>query len=107
MRAAIMIDYQYCTGCHSCEVACQQEHGLEPTQFGIEIKQIGPDQISERHWELDYIPVLTERCDRCAKRTSCAKPPSCVQHCQAGCIAFGKIEELAIQMQHPKMVLFV
>ena len=25
-RYAILIDYDYCTGCHTCEVACQQEH---------------------------------------------------------------------------------
>ena len=25
-RYGILVDYDYCTGCHTCEVACQQEH---------------------------------------------------------------------------------
>ncbi|HBT95151.1 MAG TPA: oxidoreductase, partial [Coriobacteriia bacterium] len=24
----ILINYEYCTGCHSCEVACRNELGL-------------------------------------------------------------------------------
>jgi anaerobic dimethyl sulfoxide reductase subunit B (iron-sulfur subunit) len=106
MSKAIMIDYKYCSGCHSCEIACQQEHELAPDKYGIEIKQIGPDQITERIWELDYIPVLTDRCDRCTNRLAKGKLPSCVQHCQAGCISIGSTAELAAQMKHKKMVLY-
>ena len=43
MRQMLAIDYEYCSGCHTCEIACQQEHGLAPDKFGIELKQIGPD----------------------------------------------------------------
>jgi serine/threonine protein kinase len=27
-RYGLLIDYEYCTGCHSCEVACQMEHAV-------------------------------------------------------------------------------
>lgn len=95
MRQAIMIDYDYCTGCHSCEIACQQEHGLNPDQYGIRLTKIGPDQIKERKWQLDFVPVTTDRCDKCAERQSKGKLPLCVQSCQAGCMRVGTIEELA------------
>ena len=51
MKQKILIDYGYCSGCHSCEIACQQEHGLEPDVFGIKLTQIGPDQIAPRKWQ--------------------------------------------------------
>ena len=30
MRKYLAVDYEFCTGCHTCEIACQQEHGLAP-----------------------------------------------------------------------------
>ncbi|MDR2672248.1 MAG: 4Fe-4S binding protein [Coriobacteriales bacterium] len=106
MRNALLVDYEYCTGCHTCEIACQQERGLAPDEFGIEIKEIGPYQLNERKWQLDYIPVPTERCNRCLTRTQNGKDPSCVKHCQAGCLSYGPAAVLADKIDHAKMVLF-
>ena len=39
-RYALLIDYDYCTGCHSCEVACQQEHGWEAGMSGMKVIEI-------------------------------------------------------------------
>jgi anaerobic dimethyl sulfoxide reductase subunit B (iron-sulfur subunit) len=103
---ALLIDYTYCTGCHTCEIACQKEHGLAPDQFGIKLNQIGPDQISARKWQYEFFPSPTERCDYCAQRVSVGKLPSCVKHCQAGCMLYGSVEELSKKMNSAKMVLF-
>ena len=27
-KRAMLINYKYCTGCHSCEVSCRKEKGL-------------------------------------------------------------------------------
>ena len=27
MRNGLLIDYEFCTGCHSCEVACRNARG--------------------------------------------------------------------------------
>ena len=69
MRQMLAVDYEFCTGCHTCEIACQQEHGLAPDRFGIKLTQIGPDQITERKWQYEFVPVPTDRCDRCARRS--------------------------------------
>lgn len=106
MKNGLLIDYKYCTGCHTCEVACQKEHELAPDQFGIKLNQIGPDQISDRKWQYDFFPSPTDRCDRCLSRVAEGKKPSCVHHCQAGCIFFGPVEELAKIMSSENMVLF-
>ena len=94
MRKLFLIDYGYCSGCHSCEIACQQELGLKPDEFGIRLFQIGPDRLPDGGWQYEFVPVVTDRCDRCARRQGLGKPPSCVQHCQAGCIAYGTLAEL-------------
>ena len=106
MKIALLIDYKYCTGCHTCEVACQKLKGLEPNQFGIKLTQIGPDQISERKWQYEFLPVPTDRCDRCADRVEAGGVPSCVKHCQAGCMYFGNVEEMAAKIDGDKFVLF-
>ncbi len=108
MRNAILIDYQYCTGCHTCEVACQKHLGLKPGKYGIKLTQIGPDQIEERKWQYEFVPVPTDRCDRCASRVGAGKQPMCVQHCQAGCMEFGPAAELVAKMgEAGKYALFV
>ena len=38
----ILINYEYCTGCHSCEVACRNELGLAAGEFGIKLTEVGP-----------------------------------------------------------------
>lgn len=106
MRKILAIDYEYCTGCHTCEIACQQEHDFAPDQYGIKLMQIGPDQIDERHWQYEFVPVPTDRCDRCAARIAKGKRPSCVQHCQAGCVLYGTLEELSEKASKRKVALF-
>lgn len=106
MKQVLVVDYDYCSGCHTCEIACQQEHGFEPDQYGIKLTQVGPDQITERKWQYDFVPVPTDRCDRCAKRQDAGKVPSCVQHCQAGCIYVGTLDEVSDKLGKRKVVLF-
>lgn len=106
MRKILAIDYEYCTGCHTCEIACQQEHDFTPDQYGIKLMQIGPDQIDERRWQYEFIPMPTDRCDRCAARIAKGKDPSCVQHCQAGCVFYGTLDELSEKTRKRKVALF-
>ena len=107
MKKAILIDYKYCTGCHTCEIACQKHLGLDPDAWGIKLTQIGPDQYAPRKWQYEFVPVPTDRCDRCAERLEKGKQAMCVQHCQAGCIQVGELAELAQLIDGEKYALFV
>ena len=76
-KYGLLIDYNYCTGCHSCEVA------------------------------IDYLPYPTDLCDLCINRHQAGEEPSCVKHCQSRCMQFGYLHELVTEMEErPKMVLF-
>ena len=54
MRQVLVVDYEYCSGCHTCEIACQQEHGMDPDKYGIKLTQIGPDEIKPRIFDMFY-----------------------------------------------------
>lgn len=93
-RFGLVIDYLYCTGCRICEIACQMENKLPVGQFGIKVQEIGPWQISEDRWELEYILVPTQQCNLCHDRIVAGKQPTCVQHCMSDCLRYGTVDEL-------------
>ncbi|ACL19946.1 4Fe-4S ferredoxin iron-sulfur binding domain protein [Desulfitobacterium hafniense DCB-2] len=106
-RNGILIDYEFCTGCHTCEMACKTELGLPKGKWGIQVSQIGPWQIDDNQWEYTFIPVPTTLCNLCEDRVAAGKLPTCVHHCQALVMRYGPVEELAALMKDkPKMLLF-
>ena len=94
----ILVNYDYCTGCHSCEVACKKIRNLGEGEFGIKLTEIGPyeyeGKVGPDKVEWSYAPILTKACDMCVDRTEKRKLPMCVQHCQAWCMLFGEVEAL-------------
>ena len=105
-RKGIMIDYDYCTGCHTCEVACKQEHDYPVGRGGIHLCEV-MTELPDKTLRLDYIPFTTAYCDLCAARTAKGELPSCVKHCQASTMYYGTLTELAELMEKkPHSVLF-
>ncbi|MFH0917277.1 MAG: 4Fe-4S dicluster domain-containing protein [bacterium] len=104
-RKGLLIDYHYCTGCHSCEVACKQENGYPAGRWGIKVNEIVLETFDKV--EVDYLPFPTELCNLCAARTQAGEPPACVKHCQAACMTYGEVSDLALLMEkRPRSVLF-
>jgi Fe-S-cluster-containing dehydrogenase component len=105
---ALVIDYEFCTGCHTCEVACKKYLELPKGQFGIKILQDGPRQLENGKWELNYLPMPTSLCDLCAGRLAEGKDANCVHHCPAHAMHFGPVEEMAkLVAEKGNRVLFV
>jgi len=101
----LLIDVEYCSGCQACVLACQQEHGYDETQYGLLVQKLGPIQAPNGKWQYDFLPQLTDWCDLCAERVESGKQPSCVQHCQAQCLQFGEVTELAAKVSRRKQVI--
>ena len=97
-RKGIMIDYDYCTGCHTCEVACKQEHDYPVGKGGIHLVEI-MTEMPDKTIRLDYLPFTTMYCDLCAARTAKGELPSCVKHCQASTMYYGTLPELTKLME--------
>ena len=56
-KNGILVDYQYCTGCYSCEVACQAEHNLPLEQWGVKVMTNGPWPRQEARREARAVPL--------------------------------------------------
>ena len=102
----LLIDYEYCTGCHACEVACAQEYKRPAGMPGIQVIEVIQKMPRDRAY-LAYLPFPTELCILCRPRTRKGLQPACVQHCMAACMKYGRIEDLAKEMgTKPRMVLW-
>lgn len=98
-KYGLLIDYEFCVGCYTCEVACKQEHGLPVGKCGIKVVKVGPMEIAAEKYQLAYIPIPTELCNLCEQRVKDGKLPACVHHCTAGVVKFGTIEALAEELK--------
>ena len=102
----ILIDYEYCTACHTCEVACKQEYNREAGRdAGVKVLEI-VHNFGNGKLDIINIPVFTKICIQCAPRVKKGLKPACVQHCMANCLEFGPIEELAKKMTKKRMILW-
>jgi Fe-S-cluster-containing dehydrogenase component len=107
-KLGLLIDYEYCTNCHTCEVGCKVEREIPDGKWGIKVFEVGPWQIDDDHWQLVFVPVPTDLCDLCASRTAKGKKPTCVHNCYSQCMVYGPVEELAKELEKkPRQVLFV
>lgn len=106
----LLIDYEFCSGCQSCEVTCKEEHGYPVGKWGMRVLEEGPWEIEDGSgvYNYNYIPVPTDLCDLCARRTAKGREPACVHHCLANVITYGPTEELVGKMAAKnKQVLWV
>jgi Fe-S-cluster-containing dehydrogenase component len=60
-KISFVIKKKDCMGCHACEVACKQEHGLG----------VGPRLISVIEQSCDFIPVYCHHCAKPPCRDAC------------------------------------
>ena len=111
-KYALLIDYEYCSGCETCVVSCKEEHGFPVGKWGIRVHDDGPwakDDEGEggNHFNWNKIPVPTDLCDLCADRVKRQREPLCVHQCLANCMKFGTVEEMAAEFaKKPKQVLW-
>lgn len=108
----LLINNEYCTGCHSCEVACRHHLGLGEGEWGIKLTETGPWKYEEGdkagQWEWTWTPIITKACDMCEDRVAKGKMPACVQHCQGWCMYSGEVSDLVKKMdEDTRWVLLV
>ena len=111
MAKGMLVDYEWCSGCHSCEVACSTElshAGFPQGHCGVKVHEEGLYQIGEERWTDIFMPIFTDLCDTCAvRRAGGEELPTCVKHCQAHVLKFGELDDLARDLAaKPKQVLY-
>jgi len=66
-----------CVGCHTCEIACLQEHG----EKRVRLLTVGPAEDADGVMRADWIVCGQETCDLCAARVRRGQVPACVAAC--------------------------
>jgi Fe-S-cluster-containing dehydrogenase component len=71
----LLIDYEYCTGCYACQVACAQEYNWPAGMGGIRVIEMVQNLPRDKNY-LTFLPFPTELCVLCAARTKkvCSRP---------------------------------
>lgn len=106
-KYGLLINYEYCTGCHTCEVACKKELHLPTGDWGIKLMQDGPRKNHMGKWEYTYLPLPTNLCNLCENRVAEGRLPTCVHHCQGGIMFYDTVDKLAEMMaDRPRSVIF-
>ena len=101
----LLINYEYCSGCSSCELACRNELGLTLEEWGIKLAQVGPVKMQGK-WEWTYIPTPTHLCTMCVERIEAGQKPACAHHCLTQCIEAVPVEEISDKLtQYGERVL--
>jgi Fe-S-cluster-containing dehydrogenase component len=91
-KYGLLIDFQWCTGCHACEIAGKNANDLAYNEWCIKVGT-GERKVGERV-VYDFIPIPTHLCNLCARLTSKGEQPACVHHCPPQVISFGPEPEL-------------
>ena len=104
----ILIDYYYCSGCHTCEMACATSHNLPIEKSSVKLHHEGAYEIDGDVWQDDWIPFFTKNCNLCQGGEAAHDGvPMCVRHCQSQSIKIGDIVELANELAtKPNQVLY-
>ncbi len=108
MATGILVDYEFCTGCHTCEIACATSHDVPNDRCGVHVHHEGAWEIREDVWQDTYVPVFTDVCNLCAAGEAAHDGvPMCVHHCQANIIRIGEMEDLVKSLvAKPKQLLY-
>jgi len=105
-KYGLLVDYEYCTGCYACIVACRQERNLPAEKSGLHLVEIGAEVVGFP--KLYNFVFPTDDCTLCTHRAEKSLKPFCVTVCPAGALKSGTIEELAEYMRKkPKTLLWV
>ena len=108
MVRGILVDYEFCTGYHTCEIACAVSHNLPNNRAGVVVHHEGAWEIAKDAWQDTYLPVFTDVCDLCECGTKAHDGvPMCVHHCQANVLKIGDVEDLTKDLAaKPKQTLY-
>jgi len=106
MEHVLYAEIQRCVGCHSCEVACWQEHDIGDDNWRIRIISVEPKR-EETLRNFYSFPITSTKCTGCQDLLNVGMEPACVSACPTKCILYSEINMLPnfIGQKKPLVIL--
>ena len=103
-KFGILVNYEYCTGCRACEIACKKEHNRTEDEYGIYVQEVKANVNGGKAY---FLPFPTDKCNLCGKRIAKGQKPACVHSCWTDVMKFGSIEDLTGELKKkPRSVIW-
>lgn len=95
----VVIDYNWCIGCHYCVVACP----YWARRFNYDDPVIPEKEVNRQNHYLSNRPRVRgvmEKCTFCLHRTRRGKMPACLEACPTGARVFGNLLDPKSEIRH-------
>ena len=97
-KIGMLVRADNCIGCGTCQIACQEQNGLDITETWLELVRRYPKEIDgELRMRHVVIPEI-DKCNECVKSCS-PDAPLCTISCPLSCITIDEIGELMDKMR--------
>lgn len=97
----ILVDLERCTGCWSCAFGCKFGNGLGDDDWFLTVRTLGSGEGIDKPsgtWpklHMEWMPVWSNRCVKCAGRVGRGELPYCVASCPTHALSFGDVGDAA------------
>lgn len=95
----IVVDLERCVGCWSCAFGCKFGYGLSQDDWFMTVRTLGSGAGIDKpagKWpklHMEWMPVWSTRCMKCAGRVNDGELPYCVMSCPTKALSFGDVED--------------
>jgi len=93
MEHVLYADIERCVGCHSCEIACRQEHDIPNDDWCIRVMTVEPRR-EENLRDFYFFSIASNKCGGCRDLLQQAAEPACVSACPTRCIRYAEVNAL-------------
>lgn len=100
-KSDILVDLERCVGCWSCAFGCKFGNGLADGDWFMTVRTLGSGEGIDKpagKWpklHMEWMPVWSKRCVKCAGRVGAGELPYCVSSCPNGALSFGDVDDPA------------
>jgi Fe-S-cluster-containing dehydrogenase component len=97
-KTAMLVRVDYCIGCQSCQIACQEQNNLDIEEKWLEAVRRKPKMVEGQVRMSHAIHQELDMCAKCLARLDGVQP-MCVTNCSLDCLFVGPADLLLKKMQ--------
>lgn len=97
-KIAMLVRLDYCIGCQSCQIACQEQNNLDVEERWLDAVRRKPKMVEGQIRMSHAIHPELDMCTKCLARLD-GDQPMCVTNCSLDCLFVGPADLLFEKMK--------